>query len=98
MKIVINTCFGGFRLSEEGETRFQALNNGISFYDVCDELNWSWNTRTNAILVQLVEENSKLYGGPHSALKVVDVPDDVDWYIHDYDGMEHVAETHRTWG
>jgi hypothetical protein len=27
----------------------------------------------------------------------VEVPADVDWYIVDYDGQEHVAEKHRTW-
>jgi len=24
------------------------------------------------------------------------VPDDVKWHIHEYDGLEHVAEDHRT--
>ena len=97
MKIVINTCFGGFGLSEEGETRFRVLNNGNSFDAVCDALDWGWNVRTNAILVQLIEEDAELYGGRHAELKVVEVPDDVDWYIHDYDGIEHIAEKHRTW-
>ncbi len=36
-------------------------------------------------------------GGPHSELKVVEIPDDVEFFIKDYDGMEHVAEKHRTW-
>jgi hypothetical protein len=27
----------------------------------------------------------------------VDIPDDVNWYIEEYDGNEHVAERHRTW-
>ena len=26
-----------------------------------------------------------------------DTSDDVNWYIEEYDGMEHVAERHRTW-
>lgn len=30
-------------------------------------------------------------------IKIVDVPDDVDWTIADYDGAEWVAEKHRTW-
>lgn len=98
MKIVINSCFGGFRLSAEGESAFRALNNGNSFDALCDALNWSNATRTNPILVKLIEENAELYGGRHSELKVVEVPDDVDWYLHDYDGREHIAEKHRTWG
>lgn len=35
--------------------------------------------------------------GTYSELKVVEVPDDVEWHIHEYDGAEHVAENHRTW-
>jgi hypothetical protein len=35
--------------------------------------------------------------GVHAELKVVDVPDDVDWEIGEYDGTEWVAEKHRTW-
>ena len=38
MKIVINSCFGGFRLSAEGESAFRALNNGNSFDALCDAL------------------------------------------------------------
>ena len=44
----------------------------------------------------MVEEGVKL-DGQFSELKIVEVPDDVNWYIEEYDGMEHVAERHRTW-
>jgi hypothetical protein len=36
-------------------------------------------------------------GGPVADLKVVTIPADVSWLIQDYDGMEWVAEVHRTW-
>ena len=32
-----------------------------------------------------------------SKLKVVEVPDGVEWYIHEYDGWESVHEVHRVW-
>ena len=32
-----------------------------------------------------------------SELKIVELPNDVEWRIHEYDGMESVAEIHRTW-
>ena len=35
--------------------------------------------------------------GVYSDLKVVEIPDDINWYIEEYDGLEHVAERHRTW-
>ena len=25
------------------------------------------------------------------------IPDDVEWYVEEYDGIEWVAEVHRTW-
>jgi hypothetical protein len=28
---------------------------------------------------------------------VVEIPDDVNWQVEEYDGMEHIAEKHRTW-
>jgi hypothetical protein len=35
--------------------------------------------------------------GTYANLKVVTIPGDVDWEIGEYDGMEWVAEKHRTW-
>ena len=48
-------------------------------------------------LVQTVEELGNASFGNYAELKVVDVPDDVDWEIGEYDGTEWVAEKHRTW-
>ena len=89
MKIVINGRFGGFGLSQAGED--EILRRGGATAD-------SWEIeRTDSILGQMVEEDSSLYSGSSSLLYVVEIPDDVEWYIHDYDGLEHVAEKHRTW-
>jgi hypothetical protein len=45
--------------------------------------------------VQLVEEltEKNLQG----ALKVVSIPDDVEWVMDDYDGIESIHEKHRVW-
>jgi hypothetical protein len=53
--------------------------------------------RDDPALVQMVEELGKKANGNYSKLRIVQIPDDVNWYIHEYDGMEHVAEDHRTW-
>lgn len=53
--------------------------------------------RDDPALVQLVEENEELYSGRCAQLTVVDIPDDVNWTIEEYDGNEWVAEVHRTW-
>ena len=53
--------------------------------------------RDDEALVQLVEENAELASGRCAELRVVEIPDDVQWEIEEYDGSEHVAEVHRTW-
>lgn len=56
-------------------------------------------SRNDPILVEVVEELGERANDKFSNLKVTEIPDDVhSWFIDDYDGMEHVAEMHRTWG
>jgi hypothetical protein len=49
-------------------------------------------------LVKVVEEMGKEASGPHGELEVVEIPADVKYTIEEYDGIEHIAEAHRTWG
>jgi hypothetical protein len=49
-------------------------------------------------LVAVVEEMGRLASGTCSHLKVVEIPDGIDYVIEEYDGMEWIAENHRTWG
>jgi hypothetical protein len=91
-KVVINTCYGGFGLSEESLEDYKKRKN------ITDENFYHWDIpRDCPDLVAMVEEGGTDVDGIYSELKVVDVPDDVNWFIHEYDGMEHVAERHRTW-
>jgi len=89
MKIVINKCFGGFGLSKAALKRYAEIS-GIVSEDL--EI-----PRDDPALVQTVEELGKKANDSYSELKVVDVPDDVEWQIHYYDGLEHIEEQHRTW-
>lgn len=59
---------------------------------------WTRENRTHDLVVGVVEALGSEANGPHADLKVVEVPDDVKWHIDEYDGIEHVAEDHRTWG
>ena len=86
VKVVINRCFGGFGLSKAAK---DALG------DV--ETDWGDEFRCHPKLVEVVEKLGSAANGPYSELVVVDVPDDVDWYIDNYDGVEMVRERHRTW-
>lgn len=61
------------------------------FHDVMIE-------RDDPVLIQVVEELGKESFGQFAKLKVVEIPDGVDWEIEEYDGTEWIAEVHRTWG
>jgi hypothetical protein len=45
----------------------------------------------------VVEEMGENVNTRFSELKVVEIPNDVEWQIEEYDGAEWVAEKHRTW-
>ena len=91
-KIVINTCYGGFGLSEESLEEYKSRK-GIT-----DKKFHHWDIpRDCPHLVAMVEEGGTDIDGIYSELKVVEIPENVNWYIEEYDGMEHVAERHRTW-
>lgn len=54
--------------------------------------------RDDPDLVAVVRNLGDEANGPHATLKIVEVPDGIDWQIEEYDGLEWVAERHRTWG
>ncbi len=53
--------------------------------------------RADPKLVQVIEELGAEANGRCADLKIVEIPDDIEYEISEYDGNEHVAEKHRTW-
>lgn len=53
--------------------------------------------RTDPILINIIESLGDEANSWCSQLKVVEIPDDVEWEIEEYDGQEWIAEKHRTW-
>ena len=113
MKIVINSDYGGFSLSDEAILEY-GKRKGINL--VKDEnTNWSISIfykdsvakenyfddreipRNDPILVEVVEKLGKESYGFAANLKTVEIPEDVDWCIEENDGREWVSEKHRTW-
>ena len=94
MKVVINACHGGFSLSQEAKQAYVAkkgMTQPVSeFFD--RDLD-----RDDPVLVAVVEELGTAADTSVSELRVVEIPDDVEWQIEEYDGSEWVAEKHRTW-
>lgn len=53
--------------------------------------------RNDLDLVAIVEELGEAASGQFATLAVVEIPDDVQWEIDEYDGLESVEEIHRSW-
>ena len=120
MKIAINTCFGGFGISNEafeklldrkgiafdkvepeegrsiiGATYYEAGYSGVNEHYLSDYDMTS--NRSDPDLIAVIEEMGEKANSWAADIRIVEVPDDVKWHIHEYDGLEHVAEDHRTW-
>lgn len=54
--------------------------------------------RDDPMLIQIVEEMGRAASGSLAHIEVLEIPDDVQWQIEEYDGLEWIAEQHRTWG
>lgn len=53
--------------------------------------------RSDPDLIAVIEELKDAANSWAAEIAIVEIPDDVKWHISEYDGMEHVAENHRTW-
>jgi hypothetical protein len=90
-RIVINTVHGGFGLSEPAREIYKERRG------IADPVYDSNIARDDPVLVAIVRELGKSANGKYADLKIVEVPYGVDWTIEEYDGVEWVAEKHRTW-
>jgi hypothetical protein len=113
MKIVINDCHGGFGLSDKATEHYAKLkgldldrrdsqwaffNEYEYFFPDTGESFYAPNIkRDDPALIQTVQDIGSEAGGRFASLKIVDIPDGIEWQIEEYDGKEWVAEKHRTW-
>ena len=54
--------------------------------------------RTDEHVIQVIEELGEKANGNHANIEIIEIPDDLDYTIEEYDGIEHIAEAHQTWG
>lgn len=98
MKIVVNRAYGGFGLSDEAVKFLGIEKEWLSFIPnhnltkYCD-----YEMRTAPELIKCVETLGEKANGTYARLQVVEIPDNIEWEIEDYDGVETVAEKHRSW-
>lgn len=98
-KIVINRGYGGFSLSDQVKNLYM-----LATKDVPRFKGWYFDqdvSREDPILIEIIErvglEHSR---GNFATLKIIELPADLlpdNYEIHDYDGIEWVAEKHRMW-
>ncbi|MBX3347748.1 MAG: hypothetical protein KF747_03300 [Nitrospira sp.] len=111
-KIVINKSYEQFFVSHKAFIRLRELGQAEALQEIDRGAYWplaagpeepSLNRcgalipRDDERLVQVVEELRAAANGHAADLKVVEIPDGVQWVINKTDGVEHVSEVHRTW-
>jgi hypothetical protein len=108
MKVVINTCYGGFSISEKA-AQYMAARGSVRAKGDLEPRQWGFTgygyvegmeggyDRSDPLLVEAVETLGGEADGRSAELKVVEIPDGIQWEIDDYDGVEHINEVHREW-
>ena len=103
MKIAVNKCYGGFSLSKKVYDKLGIKWDGYGHLDDKDfgiiESNNYYAYRADPRLIKAIEEIGvdDSAGDVHASIEIVEIPDDVDWDIEDYDGLETVYDRKRRW-
>lgn len=84
-EIVINTCFGGFGLSEKAGKLY------------CERKNLDYNnlqehilSRSDPILIEVIKELGKKANGMYADLEIISLPIGTKYRICEYEGSEHI--------
>lgn len=89
----INSIFGEVNWHELNQEEKDTRNKRYKEIDLyCRDI-----ARDDKNLIKVVKELKKQANGKCAALKVVKIPDGVEYQIEEYDGLEWVSEKHRTW-
>jgi hypothetical protein len=112
-KIVINKSYGKFCLSHAAFRYLRELGQREALQEEDRAAHWPAGSRPDEPslnqfgvliprddrhLVQAIETLGLSANGHAAELKVVEIPQDVQWRIEKTDGVEHISETHRMWG
>jgi len=68
--------------------------------DTCDEEGYFSDRdieRDDPVLIEIIKEMGEKASGKLAKLKIVEIPDDIEWEVEEHDGNEWVSEKHRTW-
>lgn len=111
-KIIINKSYDAFSVSHKAFIRLRELGQQEALQETDRGAYWPASAtprepslnqcgklipRDDDKLVRVVEELRETANGHAAELKIVSIPDDVQWVITKTDGREQVREVHRTW-
>ncbi|CAI8948190.1 RimK family alpha-L-glutamate ligase [Brevibacillus sp. IT-7CA2] len=82
-------------IDKSGDERFRPMLDHSHYNFTADRSNKE--LRTHPDILAVIEELGPNANTLTSKLRIVEVPDDVDWIITDHDGFEQVEEVHRIW-
>lgn len=54
-------------------------------------------SRSDPDLIDVIETLGSEANGEYAELKIIEIPDGIDWQVEEYDGNEHIAQVHETW-
>lgn len=102
MKVAINSCWGGFGLSKAVYKELKLKWDGYG-YITNEDLGIKSDDydayRSDKRLIKAIEkvgiENAS---GNLANVRIVEIPDGIEYEIDNYDGMESIHEKHRVWG
>jgi len=101
MRIAVNDCWGGFSVSHAIYDILGIKWDGYGFLsnkDLGIESNNCDAYRADARLIAAIEKiGCDAASGEYAEITIIEVPDDIEWYIDNYDGKESVHEEHRSW-
>jgi hypothetical protein len=103
MKLVINSMFGGFSLSEKAIELYkkyikQQDPNFVfsdNFFSEDEEEIGDKIPRYDPCLIRVLEELGDEANGASSHLTIVQIEDGCEWMIEAYDGYEWVSQAHK---
>ena len=53
--------------------------------------------REDKDLIRVIKELGAKADGTSSKLKIIEIPEDIEYTIEEYDGIESIEEVHRSW-
>ena len=88
-KVLLNKDYGGFKISDEVQKEYFSRT-GIEISKYCND------KREDEVLIDIVERLGEKVN-VYSELVIVEIPEDLDYVIDDYDGFETLHEEVKEW-